>query len=881
MNHVTRAVFKRDLRSWFGNPIGYVFITLFVFLSAFALVGPTAFFHNSLASLDTLNEWYRVLLLFFIPAVTMGVWAGERSWGTHELLFTLPAKDSHILLGKFLAAAGVFTIALLFTLPLPLGLEWLGDPDWGLLLSNYLGYWLLGLTLISVAMVGSQLTENLTVSFILGAMLCALMVFADDILRGMFPGLGAALAAYSPNALFQEMGRGVVSAGSILLFGGFIVAFLYLNLALLSRRSWKGGAGEALHPAVRFASLVVVAVALSVIGLNSMSPVDATAERIHSLSDDTVTLLDDLDPERPVYIQAFVSKEVPREYVQTRRTLLNLLNQYDAMGGSAIQLRVVPTARYSEAAREAEANFEITHQTALTEEGSRVRTFDVFMGLAFQCGTEEVVIPFMERAMPVEYEITRSIRVVASAQRRKIGVLKTDVDMFGGWDFQTMRQRPEWEIVRELKLQYEVESVDPAADYPDDLDALLVPMVSSLTQEQMDRLNTYIRTGAPTMLVDDPFPSSAPGTSASDPKGGPRNPLTSQGQPPPEQKGDVNTFLRGLGIEYDHGSIVYDLFNPHPELELAGPEIVFVRQGSGTLNPFNPDEKITSGLQEIVAIFGGRVMEARRDPDLAFVPLLKTGSNSGTLSKQDAFTWSPFGGQSLNPYRRYNRDLGEKALAARVHGKLDEETQINVIFCADLDIIGSMFFQIRRQGLGESKIQFDNVTFALNCIDELAGDDSFIELRKRRPVHRTLTTIEQQQMIYNNQWLTEKEEAEAKAASELADAQKRLDDRVAELSNDTALDERSREIQIQTIRDVEQRKLDLAKAKIEDAKAEAIELAKAKKLEQQYSIQRRYTTVTLAGSPIPALAVALFMFSRRRRREREAVPGTRIAKGAA
>src|SRR5215510_11698890 len=114
--NVVLAVAKRDLKSWFGNPTGYVFILLFVLLSLAALVGTPEFFRNNLATLDQLNEWFPWIAVAFTAAITMGTWSSERSSGTQELLFTLPARDSELLLGKYLAALGVYTLSLVFLL---------------------------------------------------------------------------------------------------------------------------------------------------------------------------------------------------------------------------------------------------------------------------------------------------------------------------------------------------------------------------------------------------------------------------------------------------------------------------------------------------------------------------------------------------------------------------------------------------------------------------------------------------------------------------------------------------------------------------------------------------------------------------------------------
>ena len=110
--HVVSAVFWRNVKQYFSSVLGYLFIVVFVTVCA-VLAFNQKFFADNLANLDQLSNWFPLLLLFIVPAITMTVWADEKKQGTDAILFTLPASDFEITLGKFLSVASVYTLSLI------------------------------------------------------------------------------------------------------------------------------------------------------------------------------------------------------------------------------------------------------------------------------------------------------------------------------------------------------------------------------------------------------------------------------------------------------------------------------------------------------------------------------------------------------------------------------------------------------------------------------------------------------------------------------------------------------------------------------------------------------------------------------------------------
>ena len=191
----TTSVFRKEFKSYFSSPAGFVFLTAFLVLSSwlffrlFFLVGQA-----SLRPFFSLMPW---LFLFFVPAAAMRAWAEERKLGTDEILLTLPVRDGELVVGKFLAGLGFLGLAIALTFPLPIAVSALGDPDPGPIVGGYLGLVLMGAAYLSIALFASSLTENQIVAFIVGITISfALFIIGEDLVLIAVPQWMAPVLRY-------------------------------------------------------------------------------------------------------------------------------------------------------------------------------------------------------------------------------------------------------------------------------------------------------------------------------------------------------------------------------------------------------------------------------------------------------------------------------------------------------------------------------------------------------------------------------------------------------------------------------------------------------------------------------------------------------------
>ena len=165
------TIAKRELSGYFASPVAFVFIVIFLLLSGFFTFMVAGLFERGQANLETFFTWHPWLYLFLVPAVGMRMWSEERRLGTIELLLTMPVTPWQAIVGKFLAAWAVVGVALALTFPVWITVNYLGNPDNGIIFAGYLGSLFLAGSYLAITCMTSAMTRNQVVAFILSVVI--------------------------------------------------------------------------------------------------------------------------------------------------------------------------------------------------------------------------------------------------------------------------------------------------------------------------------------------------------------------------------------------------------------------------------------------------------------------------------------------------------------------------------------------------------------------------------------------------------------------------------------------------------------------------------------------------------------------------------------
>lgn len=253
-------IFAKETRSYFNSPVAFVVLTIFSALTGY-------YFYNIFASFSTLsfqaqtnpmiiNQYgsfnvtefvirpffgiVSIVMLIIMPMLTMRSFAEEKKTGTMELLLTFPVRDSEAILGKFAGCMGIFIIMLGLSFPAMFLVEFFSDPEWGVIVTGYIGLLMMGAAFISLGIFMSSITENQIIAAVLSfaALMILYMVGYSASLAG--ETVGRALEYLSITAHFEKFARGVVDTSDVVYYLLFTILFLFLSTRSLEAKRWRG-----------------------------------------------------------------------------------------------------------------------------------------------------------------------------------------------------------------------------------------------------------------------------------------------------------------------------------------------------------------------------------------------------------------------------------------------------------------------------------------------------------------------------------------------------------------------------------------------------------------------------------------------------------------
>jgi len=240
-----KTIAKRELGGYFASPVAYVFIVIFLLLCGFFTFMLGGFFERREASLVSFFLWHPWLYLFLVPAVGMRLWSEERRLGTMELLLTMPVTSWQAIVGKFLASWLFLALALVLTFPVVLSVNYLGNPDNGVIFCAYIGSFLLAGAYLAVGCLTSAMTRNQVISFILSVVICLFLILAG------WPPVTNLLIRWAPAALvdfvssfsviphFDGFQKGVLDSRDIIFFFS-IIGFALFSTGVVIRNLRSG-----------------------------------------------------------------------------------------------------------------------------------------------------------------------------------------------------------------------------------------------------------------------------------------------------------------------------------------------------------------------------------------------------------------------------------------------------------------------------------------------------------------------------------------------------------------------------------------------------------------------------------------------------------------
>lgn len=500
-------VTKKELIAYFGTPTAYIVLVIFLLLWEFL------FFRNAFligeASVRSLFEVLPWMLLFVVPAVTMGSICQEKNDGTLELLLTHPVKDMEIIIGKFIGSFMFIGFALLFTIPIAVSFSLFGNLDWGIFWGQFLASIFLSWAMISIGIFISSILNNTISSLLMSALIIFLFILAGtELLTGMTPlFLSPVLEQLSLTTHFGSMARGVIDIRDVWYFLSFTVVFV--SLAYVTLLKGKYGNRKKLYVSYQVGVwlFVVITILSNIVGSWIPGRIDLTSGKLYTLTDATKNTLGNLKD--IIDITLYASNELPIQVQPVLRDTKDLLRDYQTYGrGSVVVSYQDPTNK--DVASEArslgiiEVQFNVMGQQELQVKKG-------YFGLVVSYAGDHEVIPYIQDTSDLEYQLTSFIKKMTTTIKKKVVFLSGNGEKSIQTDYSSLYK----ELVKQFDVtEIALEQQNPTL--PEDTALIVVAGPSKKIDETTRKiLSDFLNKGGSELFLLDAVTVSPQGLSAS------------------------------------------------------------------------------------------------------------------------------------------------------------------------------------------------------------------------------------------------------------------------------------------------------------------------------------------------------------------------------
>ncbi len=404
-----KVIIKKELSTYFNSPIAYIILIVFVGLSGWFYAQDL--FLGGEADINGFVNIVPILFLLLIPGLCMRLIAEERARGTIEILATLPIKDTDVIIGKWLSAFILILIGLCVTLIFPVISSILGNIDWGIVFTSYIGLILFALFFTGIGIFASSIATTQIVAFIISIFISFFFFIIGKLLfvfpTGIMPFLNYLSVDYHLNNII----RGIIDTRDLIYFLSLIFLFIYGALYFYRRIQ------ERLLSTTQWILIGIVIILVNLISTRLFLRFDLTQGNIYSLSRATLKILNDL-PDN-IVIRSYITSKLPFPYNNRAQYLNDLLGEYRLRSKGKIRIEHNdPTT--PEQMSDAQRNGVVPLQFTEVKQGE----FGVkqgFMGIVFLFEDKREVMPVVEDFANLEYDITSRIKKLTQETIKTIG----------------------------------------------------------------------------------------------------------------------------------------------------------------------------------------------------------------------------------------------------------------------------------------------------------------------------------------------------------------------------------------------------------------------------------------------------------------------------